>query len=185
MDNCVSPFNGHSSALEYDFSIGTEAADHRPSVVVNRQVQGSTDGNEGEMFFESQLCLESDCEDYFSVRDDTPSLGNSPIHHQKNLDQPSLEESPSKEAVPVKQLRELFEESFRAGTEDEPGFVSDLPAEKPDSPSASPLSPVMASDQAPSPLTKAKSKSTTKCQCCVASLVRRFMMGQNKKKAEP
>ncbi|XP_075657518.1 uncharacterized protein At3g27210-like [Castanea sativa] len=78
-----------------------------------------------EVYFDLQSCLESDCEDFFSVSGDTtPSCGNTPIHHcglketlhvkkpvyMDGSSSPILEPNPTDMK---KQLIELFQESFR------------------------------------------------------------------------
>lgn len=121
------------------------------------------------------------------IHPDTPSHGNSPIH-QKIFQEPLyLEKSPSKGAVlnsatgpPVKQLRELFEESFRANSDGDTLGIFDLP---PNSPSVSPFNPVTITDQSPNPVKKVKS--TQSPQCCIPSLVRSFSFRERRKRMKP
>ncbi|GMY26501.1 hypothetical protein FCV25MIE_21743 [Fagus crenata] len=83
-----------------------------------------------EIYFDLPSCLESDCEDFFSVSGDTtPSCGSTPIHHcsfneTPHLEKPVYMDSTSSlilEPSPTdmkKQLIELFQESFRDDTID-------------------------------------------------------------------
>ncbi|KAJ8759077.1 hypothetical protein K2173_003315 [Erythroxylum novogranatense] len=81
------------------------------------------------IYFDSQPCLESDCEDFASVNGDfTPTLGSTPVHPSSSIETPEPEESlynVSKvnpippESSPtsdinkqVKQLFELFSETL-------------------------------------------------------------------------
>ncbi|KAB1212995.1 hypothetical protein CJ030_MR5G025806 [Morella rubra] len=78
---------------------------------------------EEEIYFDPRPCLESDCEDFFSVSGDLTSCDNTPIQQSsfKEISQfplytdgpssCSLESSP---AVMKKQLIEFFQESFKS-----------------------------------------------------------------------
>lgn len=79
-----------------------------------------------EIYFDPRPCLESDCEDFFSISSDTtPSCGNTPIHQSSFKETPDKLEkplymnstpSPILEPPPTdtkKLLFELFQESFR------------------------------------------------------------------------
>ncbi|PKI78325.1 uncharacterized protein At3g27210-like [Punica granatum] len=199
MGNCVAASRRHDSGLKIDWSDDPKAGDQAP-VLVELPVKGSEGGirssgfelnSKEEMFFDSQPWLESDCEDYFSVCDETPSYGNSPVHPKKLREQPLPVKSLSTEAAvdsvtepPVtelkKQLHELFQESFRANqVENKLGDI-ELP---PNSPSNSPYSPIVISDQAPGSVKKAKSAQSP--QCCIPSLVRSLSFGERKKRMKP
>ncbi|CAL5395963.1 unnamed protein product [Camellia sinensis] len=84
----------------------------------------STFGDLGskEKFFDSQLWLESDSEDFFSINGDfTPCWGNTPIH-QSSFIQTSQPGSTISELSPtdnVKKLADLFSKSFNENQVDE------------------------------------------------------------------
>ncbi|XP_057949550.1 uncharacterized protein At3g27210-like [Malania oleifera] len=77
-----------------------------------------------EMFFDSQFCLESDCEDFFSVNGDvSPSRGTSPVRQSSSSETSRLVKSLYVDIVPnsdseqslmekKKKLVELFRDSF-------------------------------------------------------------------------
>ncbi|KAK4763651.1 hypothetical protein SAY87_013089 [Trapa incisa] len=200
MGSCVSASKREDPAIKFTPSV-MPRPDDRPSVLMESPVKESTTntvgfwnpaadrgGTKEEMFFDSQPWLESDCEDYFSVCDDTPSYGNSPAH-PKSFREPLLtEKSLFANASPVtdphvttalkKQLHELFEESFRAkSAEDKLGFI-EVP---PYSPSSSPYNPVIIiSGQTPDSVKKVKP--TQSPGCCIPGLVRSLSFGERRKR---
>ncbi|GLU21843.1 hypothetical protein SLE2022_379550 [Rubroshorea leprosula] len=73
-----------------------------------------------DFFFDSQLCLDSDCEDFFSVNGDpTPSQDNTPMRPKRSIENsvpdkaPGVDDEPSPNDM-KKQLIELFCESFNS-----------------------------------------------------------------------
>ncbi|CAK9326184.1 unnamed protein product [Citrullus colocynthis] len=81
-------------------------------------------GSKEEAFFDSRAWLDSDCEDFFSVKGDfTPSCGNTPLHHRFPAEtprtskvgtdnEPSTFNSPPLSTKRRKKLGDLFRESL-------------------------------------------------------------------------
>ncbi|XP_022734591.1 uncharacterized protein At3g27210-like [Durio zibethinus] len=164
-----------------------------------------------ENFFDSQPCLESDCEDFFSVNGDSTSCGNSP-NHQKSFTESSLrdknhsmdrahdavaEHSPNDTK---KQLIELFRESFddddddavnndpslKQQLEDKPTTFNLPPKSTSRSPYESIPNSVRSSEASPySGHVPRKEKSAQSPQCCLPSLVRNMSFGERKKRLSP
>ncbi|GKV43442.1 hypothetical protein SLEP1_g50731 [Rubroshorea leprosula] len=76
--------------------------------------------SKADFFFDSQLCLDSDCEDFFSVNGDpTPSQDNTLMRPKRSIENsvpdkaPGVDDEPSPNDM-KKQLIELFCESFNS-----------------------------------------------------------------------
>lgn len=142
-------------------------------------------GSKEETFFDSQLYLESDCEDdFYSVKGDfTPSRGNTPVHPLKVNGTPFMERAPIPPVPQIsptekkKRLSELFKESLGGDHE-----FSGLDAVK-DS-IGTPYSSAC-STGTPSQELKHVSKSAKAGQCCLPKLLSRRSFGERKKVTSP
>ncbi|XP_038884376.1 uncharacterized protein At3g27210-like [Benincasa hispida] len=100
----------------------TDSAIKDISVISNHHKTPS--GSKEEAFFDSRAWLDSDCEDFFSVKGDfTPSCGNTPLHHRFPAEtprtskvgadnEPSTFNSPPLSTKRRKKLVDLFRESL-------------------------------------------------------------------------
>ncbi|XP_022776313.1 uncharacterized protein At3g27210-like [Durio zibethinus] len=163
--------------------------------------------NTEENFFDSQPWLESDCEDFFSVNDDsTSSCGNSP-NHQKSFGESSLRDKNhsmdhAQVALPEhsptdtkKQLIELFRESFDDDAVNNYPSLKEQLEEKPTTfnlppkctnPYESIPNSVRSSEATPHRgYLPRKEKSTQSAQCCLPSSVRNRRFGERKKSLSP
>ncbi|XP_043707392.1 uncharacterized protein At3g27210-like [Telopea speciosissima] len=149
MGSCVSIEEKSDSAMKLGFEIASKAdkisiplpteeksvnSDHRTAELgfnsltspQRSSLKSFKDfGSKEEAFFDSQAWLDSDCEDFYSVKGDfTPSCGNTPNHPSRFIVTPRLNKSLSMdgaagnrtESSPTdkkKNLAELFLESFR------------------------------------------------------------------------
>uniref|UniRef100_A0A7N0VJG3 Uncharacterized protein n=1 Tax=Kalanchoe fedtschenkoi TaxID=63787 RepID=A0A7N0VJG3_KALFE len=166
-----------------------------------------------EVFFDSQVWLDSDIEDYFSVDGDfTPSRDNTPIHPRsvvqayetqyadKNLDIGPITSSPSDGK---KRLSELFgeslsdeknsnsdvrpsQEAYRKMTRDAKPEVRHVSSQH-GSPYASVTSSICSStERTPTKgLKRSKYKSGCSSPCCLPSLARSLSFGEKKKRLVP
>ncbi|KAL4032292.1 hypothetical protein IC575_005362 [Cucumis melo] len=114
----------------------TDSAIKDISVIPNHHKTPS--GSKEEAFFDSRAWLDSDCEDFFSVKGDfTPSCGNTPLHHRFPAETPrtskvsasSTDNELSNFSLPPlppkrrKKLADLFRESL--GNEASFAFLND------------------------------------------------------------
>uniref|UniRef100_A0A9I9CTW3 Uncharacterized protein n=1 Tax=Cucumis melo TaxID=3656 RepID=A0A9I9CTW3_CUCME len=114
----------------------TDSAIKDISVIPNHHKTPS--GSKEEAFFDSRAWLDSDCEDFFSVKGDfTPSCGNTPLHHRFPAETPrtskvsasSTDNELSNFSLPPlppkrrKKLADLFRESL--GNEGSFAFLND------------------------------------------------------------
>lgn len=138
MGGCISVDKGPESAMKLQLTVGSknekllilspvkeklETVDGGrrtiADVTFNSQMSPALSvpdsGSKEETFFDSQPWLESDCEDFYSVKGDfTPSRGSTPVHHNFSAGTPRVSQAES--ASPPerrKKLSELFRESSR------------------------------------------------------------------------
>ncbi|GLT38416.1 hypothetical protein SLA2020_126710 [Shorea laevis] len=156
-----------------------------------------------DFFFDSQPCLDSDCEDFFSVNGDPiSSQDNTPPHPERSIKNsvhdkaPGMDDEPSPNDM-KKQLLELFCESFNSTA---PVNVDQNLAQPEDKPAslAQPERSAMKRSAAPIPNStpggeitpyrgsiSKKEKSNQSAQCCLPGLVRSLSFGERKKRLNP
>ncbi|GLU21838.1 hypothetical protein SLE2022_379510 [Rubroshorea leprosula] len=90
-----------------------------------------------DFFFDSQPCLDSDCEDFFSVNGDpTPPQDDTPMHPERSIENSvhdkarGVDDEPSPNDM-KKQLIELFSESFNSTASVNVGQNLGQPEDKP------------------------------------------------------
>ncbi|XP_019153526.1 PREDICTED: uncharacterized protein At3g27210-like isoform X1 [Ipomoea nil] len=178
--------------------VDCKLADHHPPIShpsPSRLATASLDfGSKEETFFDSQIYLESDCEDdFYSVKGDfTPSRGNTPVHQTisagalKVNGSPFVERAAAATSVPQtqisptekkKRLAELFKESLGGDQE-----FNALGAAK--STLGTPYSSAC-SNTSPSQELKHAPKSAKTGQCCLPKLLSRRSFNERNKVTSP
>ncbi|XP_019153528.1 PREDICTED: uncharacterized protein At3g27210-like isoform X2 [Ipomoea nil] len=158
--------------------VDCKLADHHPPIShpsPSRLATASLDfGSKEETFFDSQIYLESDCEDdFYSVKGDfTPSRGNTPVH--QTISVPQTQISPTEKK---KRLAELFKESLGGDQE-----FNALGAAK--STLGTPYSSAC-SNTSPSQELKHAPKSAKTGQCCLPKLLSRRSFNERNKVTSP
>ncbi|XP_022133665.1 uncharacterized protein At3g27210 isoform X2 [Momordica charantia] len=108
-----------SPIKHFKLQTNTESAIKDISVVSHHKTPS---GSKEEAFFDSRAWLDSDCDDFFSVKGDfTPSCGSTPLHHRFPAETPRAsggdDQLPTVKSPPLpakrrKKLVELFRESL-------------------------------------------------------------------------
>ncbi|KAL8132523.1 uncharacterized protein At3g27210-like [Apium graveolens] len=192
--------NSFGSKSDNKFVVYSPVKDNKPSGELGLKVQPDPShnfpdfGSKEETFFDSQVWLDSDCDDDFmSVTGEfTPSRGNTPLHHSfatgsQRVHKASLVEEPAPAVIPEQpsptdkkmRLSELFKQSIRVkqDADDEKntsGNVSDTNC-----------APSLQSNErisnASATVKPHREKSLKSFQCCLPNLIANNDFTENKK----
>lgn len=179
-----------SSDMKFSLPFVSKTHNHLiiPSPVKHKSLSIPDTGSKDETFFDSNVWLDSDCDDDFmSVNGEfTPSRGNTPVHHNFTTGAQRVNKTGGTDLTPngrpepsptdkKHRLSDLFKESLRNDhNEDEPNTSG----------SATPYaSSFQSSERTPSG--NLKVKSLRSIQCCLPSLRSSSSFTERKKKMSP
>lgn len=196
MGSCISSSSSQKeqqqedSVMKFTLPFVSKTDNHMliPSPVKPKSFSIPITGSKDETFFDSNVWLDSDCDDDFlSVNGEfTPSRGNTPVHHNFSTGAPRVNKSGGTDLTPngrpepsptdkKHRLSDLFKESLRNDHNED---------EQNTSGSATPYaSSLQSSERTPSG--NFKVKSLRSIQCCLPSLRSSSSFSEKKKKMSP
>ncbi|KAK1359390.1 Triacylglycerol lipase 2-like [Heracleum sosnowskyi] len=178
-----------SSDMKFGLPFVSKTNNHLiiPSPVKQKSLSIPVTGSKDETFFDSNVWLDSDCDDDFmSVNGEfTPSRGNTPVHHNFTTGAPRVDKTGATDLTPngrpepsptdkKHRLSDLFKESLRAEHNED---------EQNTSGSATPYASSFQSSER-TPNGNFKVRSLRSIQCCLPSL-RSSSFNERKKKMSP